>query len=174
MGTGNSVYSPEVELWCSMTSLSQSAAAPPPRPSARISVFVYGTLKPGEFYYPQYCEGKCVEAREARVKGQLFDLPFGYPAMTEGEGVVYGYLFQFADEQILRDLDELEDYDPTRSTDANEYQRVAVEVCDLSGGAIGRAWTYVMSAERVRRSGGVFLADGVWTGQRTQPTPPEH
>ncbi|NET53980.1 MAG: gamma-glutamylcyclotransferase, partial [Merismopedia sp. SIO2A8] len=41
-------------------------------------VFVYGTLKPGEVNYDQYCASKVVEEIRAIAFGELFDLPIGY------------------------------------------------------------------------------------------------
>ena len=44
-------------------------------------VFVYGTLKPGGHYWPQFCEGKVSEVLPAKVQGKLYDLHVGYPGV---------------------------------------------------------------------------------------------
>lgn len=130
-----------------------------------VRVFVYGTLKPGEENYEHYCKNHC-KAEEAVVFGQLYDLPFGYPALTVGSSPVYGFLLSFADPDILVRLDALEDYDPTRSPDQNEYFRLKTEVFNLANQPIGWAWTYCMEPAQVRRFGGVLLPTGRWFGQK--------
>ncbi len=130
----------------------------------KLKVFVYGTLKPGEINYQRYCAGAVVEAQKAIAFGQLFDLSLDYPAMTDGESPVYGFVLTFADPDILNVLDELEDYDSRRTPEANEYQRQQIETYDLSGQALGLAWVYLMTIERVQRLEGVLLPSGSWTG----------
>jgi gamma-glutamylcyclotransferase (GGCT)/AIG2-like uncharacterized protein YtfP len=129
-----------------------------------LRIFVYGTLKPGEYYYPQYCEDRVIEARKAIAYGQLFDLPMGYPAMTPGTQPIYGVVLSFADLEVLKDLDELEGYEAGRSPEHNEYIRQEQEVFDLEGRSLGRVWVYVMSVEQAQQWGGVLLPNGQWTG----------
>ncbi|MGL4622272.1 gamma-glutamylcyclotransferase family protein [Chroococcidiopsis sp.] len=132
-----------------------------------IKVFVYGTLKPGEANYQRYCADYVVAAREAIALGQLFDLPFGYPAMTPGCFKVYGVLLSFANPEILQQVDWLEDYDPQRAIAENEYYRQQIEVYDTSLAPIDRAWTYLMTPEQVRAFGGVFLPDSWWSSHKS-------
>lgn len=132
-----------------------------------LSVFVYGTLKPGGFYYQQYCEGRVVRHHEAIALGQLYDLPLGYPAMTEGTDPVQGYVLIFDDPSVVNELDELEGYDPQRSPDQNEYQRIWVEVFDLNRRSLGSAWAYVMSSDQALSLGGLLVPDGVWVNQQS-------
>ncbi|MCL1471697.1 gamma-glutamylcyclotransferase family protein [Argonema antarcticum] len=131
-----------------------------------LKVFVYGTLKPGESNYLRYCAGKVVEEKIAMAYGQLFHLPIGYPAMTPGSAIVQGYLLTFANSDILRDLDELEDYDSKRSPEQNHYNRFEIEVFNQDGSGLGLAWVYLMTAEQVEKLGGVLLPFGWWTGSK--------
>jgi gamma-glutamylcyclotransferase (GGCT)/AIG2-like uncharacterized protein YtfP len=128
-----------------------------------LKVFVYGTLKPGEYNYQRYCAGKVVAAQPATAFGRLFALPVGYPAMTAGEETVCGVLLSFSDPAVLQDLDQLEDYDPHRLPAQNEYNRVQIEVFDLSGQMLDFAWVYLMTPEQVERRGGVLVASGCWS-----------
>jgi gamma-glutamylcyclotransferase (GGCT)/AIG2-like uncharacterized protein YtfP len=130
-----------------------------------LKVFVYGTLKPGEINYQRYCEGKVVEAKRAIAFGQLFDLPLGYPAMTLGESPVQGYVLTLADPATLILLDELEDYDPHRLPQENEYNRQPVETYNLHRKALGLAWAYLMTFEQVQRLGGVPIPSGCWSSR---------
>lgn len=132
----------------------------------RIRVFVYGTLQPGECNFDLYCAGRVVQMQPAISYGTLFDLPFGYPAMTVGNRPVYGYLLWFSDPAVLVALDELEDFDPCRPADRNEYVRVEQAVFDLEGRSLGDAWVYLMQPKLVERVGGIRLPQGKWTAIR--------
>ena len=132
-----------------------------------LRVFVYGTLKPGEYYYDRYCAAKVVEAQAAFAYGQLFDLPLGYPAMTMGNFRVYGFVLSFADPDVLQELDELEDYAIDRPADQNEYVRVETETFSPDHQPLGSAWVYLMNLEQAKRSGGVLLPDGCWTSSKS-------
>ncbi|MDZ8189366.1 MAG: gamma-glutamylcyclotransferase [Nostoc sp. ChiSLP02] len=129
-----------------------------------VRVFVYGTLKPGEANYERFCAGKVVDAKKAFVKGKLFALPMGYPAMTLGDSEVYGYLLSFANPGILNRLDMLEDYHPAREMPENLYNRETIEVYQGEWLSLGWAWVYLMSVERVDKFRGVHQADGWWSG----------
>lgn len=147
-----------------MVNLDQNNSMPElnPQIADRVRVFVYGTLKPGEINYQRFCTGKVIDAQKATTLGQLFALPMGYPAMTNGTEVIHGYLLTFGDSQILNVLDELEDYQRAREISINLYNRESAEVYDLKGWSLGRAWIYVMNPERVIKLGGIHLVDGCW------------
>jgi gamma-glutamylcyclotransferase (GGCT)/AIG2-like uncharacterized protein YtfP len=131
-----------------------------------MNVFVYGTLKPGEFNYPRYCEGKVLTYQDAIAYGQLYHLQArGYPAMMTGEGTVYGVLLTFRDTKPLSNLDYLEDYLPDRAPEENEYQRQEIEIFDLDFQSLGYAWAYLMLPDRVQSLGGIPLPKGVWPGE---------
>ncbi len=131
---------------------------------SNLKVFVYGTLKPGEYNYQRYCMGKVVEEKRAIAFGQLFDLPLGYPAMTLGESPVQGFVLTFSDPAFLDVLDELEDYNPQRIPEENEYIRQEIETYNLAGEPLGLAWVYLMAVEQVQRFGGVLMPSGLWSG----------
>ncbi|PMB48464.1 hypothetical protein CEN41_01055 [Fischerella thermalis CCMEE 5330] len=130
-----------------------------------LRVFVYGTLKPGEANYSIYCDRKVVNATKAYALGKLFALPQGYPAMTSGDNYVYGYLLEFNCPDVLVQLDELEDYHPTRPVSENLYNRQQIQIYDLQGRSLGWAWVYLMTPEMVDHLGGIYQADGWWTNQ---------
>jgi gamma-glutamylcyclotransferase (GGCT)/AIG2-like uncharacterized protein YtfP len=133
-----------------------------------IKVFVYGTLKPGEINYQRYCEGKVVEEQRAIAWGQLYNLSLGYPAMTPGEKQVHGFVLTLADSAILNVLDELEDYDPNRRPEENEYNRQPIEIYNLAGQTLGLAWAYFMTSEQVQRLKGVLILSGWWSGSQVE------
>ncbi len=136
-----------------------------------LKIFVYGTLKPGETNYQRYCAGKVVEAKRAIAFGQLFDLPLGYPAMTLGDSPVQGFLLTFADPNVLSILDELEDYDPQRLPEENEYYRQEIDIYSPTDQALGLAWVYLMTSKQVQYLEGIPIPSGWWSGYVDNLTP---
>ncbi|MGB3670816.1 MAG: gamma-glutamylcyclotransferase family protein [Phormidesmis sp.] len=134
---------------------------------AELCVFVYGTLKPGGRYYERYCGAYSPKAVQAAVRGRLFDFPhLGYPAITDGDSWVKGYLLIFSQpprlcSDILRQLDRLEGYQSVRSAE-NDYERSQLDIFDLGYQRLQQAWVYRMSVSLVRAQGGVLVPDGDW------------
>lgn len=112
-----------------------------------------------------------VEAKRAIAFGQLFDLPLGYPAMTPGDSPVQGFLLTFADPNVLSILDELEDYDPQRLPEENEYYRQQIDTYGSTGQALGLAWVYLMSSKQVWCLEGIPIPSGWWSGYVDTLTP---
>jgi gamma-glutamylcyclotransferase (GGCT)/AIG2-like uncharacterized protein YtfP len=128
-----------------------------------ISVFVYGTLKPGGTNFDRYCGTEVASIDRAYIYGELYDLPsLGYPAAIHGTSKVQGFLLRFANPQILTALDILEDYEPHRDPAANDYNREAVLAYTSDRTDRISAWAYLMNPNRVRQLGGVYLPDGWW------------
>jgi gamma-glutamylcyclotransferase (GGCT)/AIG2-like uncharacterized protein YtfP len=129
-----------------------------------VSVFVYGTLKPNEANYQKYCASKVIRETKAFTWGQLFHLSLGYPAMTEGDCKVEGFVLTFDDLSILKKLDELEDYQPYRSKEENEYDRRLISVYSSTADPLGQVWSYLMSFEKIQQYQGKPINSGWWTG----------
>jgi gamma-glutamylcyclotransferase (GGCT)/AIG2-like uncharacterized protein YtfP len=127
-----------------------------------LKVFVYGTLKPGYANYQAYCGDRTVSSQPARVRGQLFDLSVGYPAMIRGEDWVKGYVLSFVDDETLAGLDKLEDYQGDRPMHENLYQREWVTIFSHEGRFQEFAWTYIMPLEKVQKLGGILIPNGMW------------
>ena len=95
-------------------------------------LFVYGTLMRGQSNHALVASAARIE--RATVRGLLFGLPAGYPALIEGEGIVYGELCFFDDlAAILPDIDEYE---------GSLYRRIRCEAT-TEGGDRHSAWCYV-------------------------------
>ena len=133
-----------------------------------LKVFVYGSLKPGEINYNHYCSGKVIESQKAQIQGQLFDLSLGYPAAIEAKGTVEGFLLTFESVSILASLDELEDYQPDRSLEENEYYRKLIPIYDSLNEFLTEAWTYFMTPTKVKQLGGIPLPSGCWRRENSQ------
>ena len=75
------------------------------------SVFVYGTLKPGERNFKVAESGGKFSWEEATITGHdIYHLdPENYPAVIPGSGTVHGYIYTYEDmTAALPFLDELE------------------------------------------------------------------
>ena len=148
--------------------------------SARSShpVFVYGTLKPGGYYFSSYCEGKVRSTLPAMIRAWLYHLPReGYPAVvlprTCSADVpwVHGCVHFFADQADALALDPLEGYNPGAPDSENEYNRVKVTAFDSAKSPMATVWTYVMSRERVAALNGQIVAGGNWVVGLNRPAP---
>lgn len=136
-------------------------------PANLCHVFVYGTLKPNQANFEQYCAGKVIAMQQAIAYGELFVLPMGYPAMIVGNSPVYGYLLSFNDDSVLESLDELEDYQSDHASienlDENLYNRQQIEVFDIQVRLLGKAWAYFMTSFQVIKFGGIYQPNGLFS-----------
>ena len=121
-------------------------------------VFVYGTLKPGGRYHSVAQRGGRFTSQDAYIEGfTLYYLaPEGYPAITRGQGKVYGNVFTFENiERALPFLDELEGchWDPP------EYERIKTVAYPLNK----EVWAYLyLDGERLTQPGAKRLENGLW------------
>ena len=83
---------------------------------AQLPVFVYGTLRPGQKNYFPFLGGRILRETPATIEGRLFYVRGeGYPYLLPGGGIVRGDLVELRPEkydQTLRELDDLEEFDP--------------------------------------------------------------
>lgn len=128
-----------------------------------VKIFVYGTLKPGEAAHHRYCEPYLVRAQTAWVRGELFHLPQGYPALTDGDRWIQGALLTLQGEQALAHMDAFEDYDPARPDANNLYVRRSRPIVSAERQLLATAWVYLMDAHRVVELGGVVVPTGCWS-----------
>ncbi len=116
------------------------------------ALFVYGSLLSGGG--TGFLAG--LQARPGRVRGRLFRMPHGYPALVlEDEGGwVAGELVLLDGPHRLAVLDHYE------GVGRGLYTRVAVRVA--SAGRARGAWAYTMTEAQVRSRRGVSIPSGRW------------
>ncbi len=122
--------------------------------SRRYPIFVYGTLMSGRGQ-----EGLLagLGRRTAHVRGTLWDLPAGYPALRlDGSGLVYGELVDPPGGRRLALLDHYE------GVHEGLYKRVTVEA--VVGLRPEPAWAWVM--DNPQRRGGRAIPEGRWRAIR--------
>ncbi|QYJ14943.1 hypothetical protein Rxycam_00754 [Rubrobacter xylanophilus DSM 9941] len=150
-----------------------------------VSLFVYGTLKRGQPNHEAFCRGY-LGVEEAAVKGRLFALPAGYPALVvqEEDVLATGTADPLADAALQERAKHRELPEPRRSLvrgelyyfrdpgirlpalDAFEgfrpgseslYLRVLVPALTATGKVVP-AWTYTVPG----KPAGTPLPGGVW------------
>ncbi|TVP75545.1 MAG: gamma-glutamylcyclotransferase [Puniceicoccaceae bacterium] len=127
-------------------------------------VFVYGTLKPGGRYWPQYAEGKVTASIPAMVHGTIYHLAAcGYPGVIlGGSGWVHGYMHVFEEKSAMEALDHLEGFVPGADPSSCEYIRRTAPAFDPSGDPFATVWVYEMTAEKIAQLGGEKVPSGNW------------
>ena len=153
---------------------------------ALLDVFVYGTLKRGQRNHEPFCR-RALAVREATVRGRLYDLPCGYPALVVPKEDVLAtgtgeYLsdakasshMQSGPQEELPDWDtvygelvtfddpekRLPDFDVLegfRPGESGFYSRVLVPTTLADAGTIVLAWIYAVDS-----TSGVYLPQGHW------------
>ena len=90
-----------------------------------------------------------------------------FPEFPVFDGIfsTQGVILSFADPNIFLDLDQLEDYQPHRPAEENEYQRQQISVFDLNHQPLGLVWVYLMDIKTVEFYSGVLIPDGCWKNQ---------
>ena len=128
-----------------------------------LSVFVYGTLKPGGYYWHRFCEAKVCGQTPARIRGELYDLGCGYPgAIFNGTGWIEGVVLEFKHAVDFEAVDELEGYRPGASSKVNEYERRKVPCFSRKGDSLGLVWAYEINPHYLNRYDARLLPDGQW------------
>ncbi|WP_370418177.1 gamma-glutamylcyclotransferase family protein [Streptomyces sp. QH1-20] len=137
-----------------------------PGAAARLPVFVYGTLRPGQGNHRRLLAGRTTAEEPARLRGAVLYAGPGYPyaVSAPAESVIRGDLLTLAPAryaELLAALDELEGYAP--GDPRNLYERVAREVLPDGGGTV-RAWVYLAADRLARRlrDEGTPLPGGDW------------
>src|SRR6056300_468716 len=88
-------------------------------------VFVYGTLKANHGNHRLLETSNFI--RNSKIKGSLWEVSVFPGYKLEGDGTVYGEIYEVSDETLQR-LDFLEGYSEDRND--NMYNRVLVETLD--------------------------------------------
>lgn len=139
---------------------SPSSASPEIGNPARIRVFVYGTLLPGQPDHQRICRAFPVTSHPAFARGHLYALPVGYPALARGQDWISGALLEFDDPALLAAFDEWEDCRP--GSPDSLYHRLWCPVFDARHQPFGSAWIYFMDSARIEPQGGQYLPGGSW------------
>jgi len=112
--------------------------------NARLPVFVYGTLMPGEQNYTAFLRGRTISEFPAATEGELWlDAVGDYPYLCPGRGRVHGWLITIAPQVFavtIRAIDTLEEFFPDRPGHCL-YLRKRIKV--IAGQKSRPAWGYI-------------------------------
>jgi gamma-glutamylcyclotransferase (GGCT)/AIG2-like uncharacterized protein YtfP len=134
-------------------------------------LFVYGTLKHGEYNYPPYLAGRTTHELPATILGAVLYTDGTYPFLVVGAGLtqpsdrVCGMLMHIHPllyDEVLRRVDGLEEY--VAGAPDNWYERT-VQTVQTDKGPV-EAWAYVAGAQVLAAIGqGHFarMTGGVWS-----------
>ncbi len=125
-------------------------------------IFVYGTLMKGFQNHELYLAERVLERSAGYMKGELYHLKYGYPAVIDGTGEVKGEIYLVKDiEKLLPVLDYLEDYNQPGQEDL--YKREMREVRDDKGN-IKKCYVYIWSPNRLPelKEVGRHIGHGDW------------
>ncbi|MEY2985714.1 MAG: hypothetical protein RLZZ568_2331 [Cyanobacteriota bacterium] len=118
---------------------------------------------PGQCNHAQFCRPYLQHATVGYVFGKIYHLPhLGYPGVCEGTDRIWGHLLVFSHGFSLAALDALEDYDPHRLPDYNEYNRSITSVFLEDEQVYQDAWIYRMTPTNIQRHNGIYLPSGRW------------
>jgi gamma-glutamylcyclotransferase (GGCT)/AIG2-like uncharacterized protein YtfP len=153
---------------------------------ALLDVFVYGTLKRGQRNHERFCRG-ALTVREATVRGRLYDLPFGFPALVVPKEDVWAtgtknYLFDartrshpqtepqkvspdwdmvygelFTFDDPEKRLSDLDALEGFRPDESGLYRRVLVPAMLAEADTTVLVWTYAVDS-----TSGTYLPKGRW------------
>lgn len=119
-------------------------------------VMVYGTLMKDLQNHNLMTNARFVG--NAKMQGQLYHLPYGYPALVSGNGWIRGEIYEI-DKQILEQLDILEEYEP--EGDSNLYNRTQTQAILDSGEEIEVNIYFYRNQDEARKIG-MLVQHGDW------------
>ena len=125
-----------------------------------MKVFVYGPLMPN-FEKWSVIADKVENTKRGKVKAKLYQLPYGYPAIIEGDNEVYGYVLDLPDEGISTTLDQLFGFYMQGRDNFYEKKNLSVTYED---GSTGEALVYLFEGYRAEEVSnfGTYIPHGDW------------
>jgi gamma-glutamylcyclotransferase (GGCT)/AIG2-like uncharacterized protein YtfP len=101
---------------------------------------LYGSLMQGfDGLIESGAENKIILVGKCKVAGRIFDLG-DYPGLVSGDGSVCAELYKVVDDNVIRDLDKFERFDP-RDRISSLFVRRCVR-CKTSDNRFFDAWVY--------------------------------
>ena len=125
------------------------------------NLFVYGTLMRGFANHDKYLGPWVKAVLPARIRGELYHLPEGYPALLEGSRAVRGELIVVPGlDRIINAIDDLEDYYGPEGDSVYRREVMAVEVMET--GNLVDAFVYIFCDRTYAVEKGIRVGYGSW------------
>lgn len=122
-------------------------------------IFVYGSLRQDYWNHDKVFKNRIRSIEKGKIKGKLYHLPAGYPAVLKGQDEVYGEIITITQEKILKSVDFLEGY--LGEGKENLYTREKCEAV-LEDGTKVDCWVYSYVNEREAKKEGLYIPHGDW------------
>ncbi|MEG0013616.1 MAG: gamma-glutamylcyclotransferase family protein [Cellulosilyticaceae bacterium] len=122
-------------------------------------IFVYGSLMSSFWNHDKVLKNRVKHLVKGQIKGKLYHLPEGYPAVVEGEESVYGEVCTIAQDKIIKSLDLLEGY--LGEGQDNLYERQKRKVI-LENGQEEECWAYIYVNKEYAKTKGIGIVHGDW------------
>lgn len=119
-------------------------------------MFVYGSLMKG--FPNHYLLEKAEFITTAKIKGLLYSLPYGYPALVDGDEWAFGEVYN-VDDETLKAVDNLEGYNEDGIN--NLYDRIKADAA-FENGAIAKVFIYKYCNRDEVEEIGTLVHSGDW------------
>lgn len=128
-------------------------------------MFVYGSLMNGFYNYEKYLEGKVLNIEKSFVIGSLYHIENkGYPGfVNEGSTKVYGETITYEEENLAKEIDELEEYVLGEEND-NMYNKEKLVVYSDGGydSELLNVYIYNENSYKNKDNKKVYVESGNW------------
>jgi len=98
----------------------------------------------------------------AKVKGRLWAMDPGFPALEPGDAWVIGDVMSFDDPALLAEMDAAEEAHPEDLEADATYHRESLTVYTRAGESLGEAQAYFMRPAKIAQIGGQRVPSGEW------------
>lgn len=122
-------------------------------------IFVYGSLMSGFWNYDKVLKNRVRKVEKGVVRGELYHLPAGYPAIVDGKARVTGEVMTISQDKLIKSLDLLEGY--MGEGEDNLYERKKKTVI-LEDGRKEECWVYLYVDQKTARKEGKCIPHGSW------------
>lgn len=122
-------------------------------------IFVYGSLLQNFWNHDRVLKNRVHSIEKGTIKGELYHLPAGYPAVATGDDQIYGEVYTLSHNKHLKSIDLLEGY--TGNPEVDIYKREKRTVT-LSDGTTTDCWVYIYMDEHYVKKNGKYINHGNW------------
>ena len=122
-------------------------------------IFVYGSLLKDFWNHDRVLKNRVRSIEKGTIKGELYHLPAGYPAITSGENLIHGEICTLSHNKHLKSIDLLEGYTGNEKIDLYTREKRTVTLQD---GSTTECWVYIYMDENYVKRKGKYIVHGDW------------
>lgn len=122
-------------------------------------IFVYGSLLKDFWNHDRVLKNRVRSIEKGTIKGELYHLPAGYPAITSGSNLIHGEICTLTHSKHLKSIDLLEGY--TGNAEIDLYTREK-RMVTLQDGSVTECWVYIYMDEKYVMRKGQHIPHGNW------------